>query len=235
MQLVAVLILFLMLLALEWLFWLSPLAPRLERLTGALGDWYYLLPYHYLLRLAALAGVIWALHPALWPAFAGGANWLYSAMWGLLLAAVTWTLGLAMGQTDRATFARKASAWRREGGWRFWVHAAYLVICPGFVEELLFRWFFLAALWPVAGWWAALLAPLLNLGWHLPVWVDYATHGQQTRRAAAVLAMAVPAAIFALLLTFLSALTHNLLGPALAHGFGDWVGGVTRYTPKKPA
>lgn len=226
---IAVLVLFLVLVALEWLFWVSPLAPRFEKLTNALGDWYYLLPYHYLVRVAALIGVIYAFRPALWPSFAGGAHWAYSLLWGLVLGAISLVLGLRMGQTDRAAFVRKAGAWQRAEGWRFWVHMAYLYVYPGFVEELLFRWFFLAALWPVAGWWAVLLAPLLNLGWHMPVWFDYARHHQ----GMTVFSMAFPAAIFALVLTLLSALTHNLAGPVLAHGFSDWVGGVTRYKAEK--
>lgn len=45
-----------------------------------LGDWYYLLPFHYLIRLAILAGVIAAFRPATWPVFAGGAAWGWSLL-----------------------------------------------------------------------------------------------------------------------------------------------------------
>lgn len=217
---------------LEYLFWLSPLAPWFGRATTRLGDWYYLLPYHYLLRVGALGGVVLWLRPALWPTFAGGAPWLYSLLWGLMLAAVTWALGLALGQITRQTFAQKARTWRREEGWRFWVHAAYLAVYPGFVEEWLFRWFFLAALWPAMGWWAALAAPVLNLVWHLPVWWDFAAGAPAGQRGGRLFSVAFPAGVFALLLTLVAALTHNLAGPVLAHAFGDWVGGVSRYNAK---
>jgi membrane protease YdiL (CAAX protease family) len=103
------------------------------------------------------------------------------------------------------------------------------------VEELLFRWFFPALLWPMLGYGVLLAAPAINLIWHLPVWWDYAGHQQSERKGAALAAVALPATGFALALTVLAVLTHNLAGVVLAHAFGDWAGSVVRHRSQSAA
>ena len=61
--------------------------------------------------------------------------------------------------------------------WLFWLSPLtplfqrWMRALGDWYEELLFRGFFVAALWPSLGWWALLAAPLLSMLWHLAVWV----------------------------------------------------------------
>lgn len=228
----AALILFILLTALEWLFWLSPARTRINQLMKRLGDWYMLVPYHYLLRLVLLGGVLLWDRPELWPLFAAGWNWLWSFGLGLVLVGLTYRQLVQMSGVSLHAFVRHASAYHRSGAGS-WLHAAYVLAYPAFVEELIWRWFFVAALWPVIGWWTVLVGPLLNLIWHLPVWVSQFGPSAEGRKT--LLIVAFHATLFAMLLTVVAGLTQNLAGAILAHAFGDWAGTVLRYRVKERA
>lgn len=232
-RLEAVAVLFVLLLALEWLFWLSPLKSSVQHLSNKLGRWFYVFPPHYLARLMALFVVLAVWRPALWPAFSGGVNWFYSCVVGLALVMLTYLIGQQTGLVHQQTFVQGVRTWYRQDPAAFVGYLCYLVIYPGLVEELLFRWFFVAALWPELGWWTLGVAPALNIGWHLPVWIDM-VRGQgadKQRFRAMMAAIAGPATVFALLLTVAGAAVHNLAGVVLAHAFADWAGEVQRRTP----
>lgn len=228
--LTAAVVLFVLLFALEWLFWLSPLKPAVHRLTQLMGSWFYVAPPHYIARLLVFLAVLWIWKPDLWPIFAGGSNWYYSLVQGLVLMLLTYMFAAKIGLLDRHTFWWRAQTWYQEDPVPLARHTCYLVVYPGFVEELLFRWFFVASLWPSLGWWTLVVSPMLNIAWHLPVWIDMVrSQGAGTEKwQAALVGMVVPATAFAVLLTISAATTHNLAGAVMAHAFGDWCGVVQR-------
>jgi len=224
---------FAFLLILEWLFWLSPLKPVIERLTRRMGPWFYIVPPHYITRLAVLCAVLWLSDLDLWPVFAGGASWCYSLGLGILFI----LLSYAAVRVPHPAFWQTVRFWYQEDSLSFVLNVVYLVVYPGFVEELLFRWFFTAALWPMFGWWTLVVSPLLNILWHLPVWIDL-TRAQTPRgenRQAMLVGMAGPATTFAIALTAIAMVTHNLIGPVLVHAFGDWCGLVLQRSSHHPA
>lgn len=207
---------------LEYLFWLSSWRNWFDIITDRMGRWFLLFPFHYWLRLAAL-GVVMLVWPAdLAPVFSGE-GWPISLGLGILLCGVSYLAALKLWGVCPGPLRRKMAGWLR-GGRRSWGHLAYVAAYPAFVEELLFRWYIPALLWPVAGWWTLLAAPVLNLIWHLPVWYDMLR--RQGAGIGALAGVAAAPAALAVLLTCVWAVSGNIAGAVLAHAFGDWLGTV---------
>lgn len=222
-------VLFALLLVLEWLFWLSPLKSVIQRLTQRMGLWFYIIPPHYIIRVSVLCAVLWLSDLELWPIFAGGVSWVYSLVLGVLLIFPSF---FAV-RDPHQTFWQKVYDWYSEDSLSFAQSVVYLIVYPGFVEELLFRWFFTASLWPTFGWWTLVVSPLLNVIWHLPVWIDLtrAQASSSKNWQTMLVGLVGPATIFAITLTAVAIVTHNLIGPILAHAFGDWCGLVLQRSP----
>lgn len=218
----ALLALFLALCALEYLFWLSPMRGRFDAMTDRMGRWFLVLPFHYWLRLALLCAVM-LLWPVDLPPVFTQQGWGVSLGLGVLLCLLSYMAALRLWGVRPGPLKRKVSGWLL-GGARSWGHLAYITAYPAFVEELLFRWYIPALLWPVAGWWTLLAAPVLNLVWHLPVWYDMVR--RQGAGMGALAGVAVAPTVLAVLLTVIWGLSGNIAGAVLAHAFGDWLGSV---------
>ncbi len=207
---------FVCLLVLEWLFWMSPLKHTSELLSNKMGAWFYVLQPHYIIRVLALCviWVLWSSHLELWSVFTGGRNWFYSFSLGIILSV------LSSLKVPHRTFWQEARHWYQEDRHSFARSILYLLVYPGLVEELLFRWFFTAILWARFGWWTVVIVPILNIIWHLPVWWDTF----KGRKWQDIFVGIIPITTFAIALTAIAITTNNLIGPVIAHAFGDWCG-----------
>lgn len=206
---------FLALMVLEWLFWLSPLKRTLERWFSRMGVWFYVFQPHYIIRVLVLCAIVrfWSSQLNLWPVFAGGRNGFRSFVLGVLLSA----LSLFSLKVPHRVFWQKVRQWYQEDRRSFVGAILYLLVYPGFVEELLFRWFFTATLWPSFRWWTLVLVPALNMIWHLPIWGMF--KGKQWQE---IIRIVIPITTFVAALTAVAIITTNILGPLIAHAFGDW-------------
>lgn len=219
-MLTAAVVLFVVLLGLEWLFWLSPLTARFEAWTQRLYPW---VPYHYLVRVLVLVLALWLWGVPPWAPFAG--SWWKSLSMGLLLGGVGF--GVVWLQTGGRLLA-SLRAWRRSDPGGFLGQTVYLLVGPALVEELLWRWFFMAALGNVAGYWVMLWAPLLNIVWHLPVWWRMSGGNRM-----AFMQMALPGVFLTFFLSFIYLNTTNIAGAVLAHWLADWFGQVGSFQPDR--
>lgn len=206
----AALTLFVALCALEWLFWLSPLTPRIQRAFRGF--------HYYGLRLVALSAVLFLWRPS-WHPFAG--HWAPALLTGFLLCLL---VAAIMVRQMGGGLGANLAAWWQEDRRSFLRESIYILLGPALVEELLWRWFFVAAATGLAGWHALWAVPLLNLLWHLPVWWRYAEGNRE-----ALWAMAAPATVLAFLLTAMTYNAPNLAGVIAAHWLGDWLGQIARY------
>ena len=218
-QLIIACISFVLFLILEWVFWLSPAKSFIKALIPNQAFWWWIQP-HYLFRLFVLGILLVFARVQLWLLFMGGLNWLSSLGLGVLLIILSFfSLRLSLGY-----FWQNVQQWYGEDWFSFTKTIAYLFIYPGFVEELMMRWFFPAILWNDFGWWVIIVCPLLNIIWHLPYWIDsFELRGKRMWQGFALNTL-LPVTTFAVVLTFVSVLTQNLIGSIFAHVFGDWAG-----------
>ena len=122
--------------------------------------------------------------------------------------------------------AANAWEWCRSDPRGFLGQTVYLLLGPALVEELLWRWFFMAALGSVAGWGVIICAPLLNLIWHLPVWWRM-SRGNWHLFAQ----MALPGVFMAFFLSWIYLNSTNIAGAVLAHWLADRLGQIGSLQP----
>jgi len=216
---------FVLFMALEWVVWRSPANRFFERIARRMVWW--IQPY-YIIRLVTLGGILLFVRPKLWPVFSKGEGWFYSLGLGLCLIALSF-LSLRVSPT---AFWQSIRGWYKEDRRSFVQSLIYLVLYPGFVEELMFRWFFTALLWESLGWWTVGVVPVLNIIWHLDYWnALYGFSKQEGGWKKGITGLVAPVTTFAMALTVIAVLTHNLIGPIMAHVFGDWAGLVLQRSP----
>jgi len=208
---------FLLFLFLEWAFWRSPAKNFFERIEKASVWW---VQPHYVLRMFVLCLVLLITRVNLWPVFTGGISWLLSLGSGALLV---WMSFLSF-RIPGGNFWQKVKLWYREDKPSFAKTIFYLLVYPAFMEELLYRWFFTGILWTQIGWWVIILGPVLNIAWHIPYWSCAYTLRTRDDWQAFSVKLLMPATSFAIALTIVAVTTHNLIGPVIAHAFGDWAG-----------
>ena len=210
---------------LEWVFWLSPAKQFFQEVSRRANAFWWIQPY-YLIRLFVFVSILLATKADLWPVFSGGVKWLYSLGLGLCLV----VLSFLSARVSVGTFWRKVRKWYSEDRSAFLRTLFYIVVYPGFVEELLFRWYFTAMLWTSFGWWTVVAVSTLNMTWHLPYWIEEFGFRSKDGWVKMSRTPLLPASIFAMALTAIALVAHNLVGSILAHAFGDWAGAVVRAT-----
>lgn len=103
-------VLFVLLVALEWLFWLSPFQAAVNTMTRRMGAWLYLFSPHYGARLLLLLMALWVWKPTLWPVFAPGAGWFYSVALGVAYILLISAVGPRFGLIEHRTFWPRVQA-----------------------------------------------------------------------------------------------------------------------------
>jgi len=205
---------------LEYLFWLSPIKPFIDKLLFK-GTVFFVFPLHYWIRICLTSVIVFSFNPGLHNSFGNFATWVHSLLLGLAICG-----GSLAGFNVR--LSRLGAAVRSSASTRFWIHSVYILVYPSLVEELLCRWLLVWMLLPQIGWWVVLIAPAINILWHLPVWVE-SVMIDRTVPWNRVWSMSMPAFVFAVLLTVGYVLTKNIIGVIVAHAFGDWVNIAIQY------
>ncbi|MCL6443595.1 MAG: CPBP family intramembrane metalloprotease [Alicyclobacillus sp.] len=201
---------------LEYLFWLTPVKQIMDKLSR--GTAFYVFPVHYWIRILFTLAVVFGFNTTIHAPFAGFWSWVYSLFIALVMCLVRW-LGFRIPIIEAVRYASSR---------RFWIHSAYILLYPSLVEELLFRWLLVSMLLPSVGLWIIVLAPAINILWHVPVWA-HSFKDKGVIRWNRVFLVSVQAYVFAVILTGIYVLTKNVIGVVILHAFEDWISVVMQY------